>query len=315
MEIRTVGRSGLRVSVAALGCSNFGRECDQAGSIEIVHAALDAGITFFDTASVYGGGHSEEHLGAALRGVRDDVVIATKFGVHVEPDGKLRIGTSRAEIIRSLDASLRRLGTDHVDLLQVHWPDPQVPIHEVLHTLAAAVAAGKARYIGHSNFAGWQVVDAAWAARCDRLPPFVSTQAHYNLLHREPESELLPACRAHGVGVLPYWPLASGFLTGKYRRDDAGGTGRLARDRRTGERIMSERAWRVLDGLTRVADGRGASAAAVALGWLAGRPGVASVIIGATRPDQVRENVVGCTLRLAVDEIAELEDLTTHDTR
>jgi len=224
MTFRRLGDSGLAVSTAGLGCNTFGATLHPEGVPALVAAALDAGVTFFDTADVYGGvpGQSEELLGAALSGHRDDVVVATKFGADTHglngPDWGAR--GSRRYVRRAVEGSLRRLGTDWIDLYQLHVPDPTTPVEETLAALHELVVEGKVRYLGSSNFAAWQVVEADWTARTGALTPFVSAQNRYNLLDRSAESELVPAAESVGVGILPYVPLASGLLTGKYRQGE-----------------------------------------------------------------------------------------------
>src|SRR6266508_5597296 len=288
MRFRRLGESGLAVSVVGLGCNNFGRRIDEAATREVVGAAFDAGITLFDTADTYRGGHgsSEELLGLALEGRRHEVVIATKFGNDMAgangPDWGAR--GSRRYIRRAVEASLRRLRTDWIDLYQLHTPDPATPIQETLAALTELVGEGKVRYIGSSNFAAGQVVEAEWVARTGNLERVVSAQNYYNLLHRAAEAELTPASVRVGVGVLPYFPLANGLLTGKYRRGQPPPAGtRLAR--RPGD--LSEAAFDVVEALERYADERGRSLLDIAIGGLAAQPGVASVIAGATRPEQV----------------------------
>src|SRR3712207_4316421 len=224
MSYRRLGDSGLVVSVVGIGCNNVGRKLDADGSRAVVDAALDAGITFFDTADIYGTPHgaSEELLGAALKGRRDDVVIATKFGMDMEGVNGADFGArgSRRYIARAVAASLRRLGTDHIDLYQMHQPDPATPIEETLSALDDLVRAGKVRYLGNSNFAGWQIADADWTARAANVTPFISAQNRYSLLRREVEAEVVPACEHFGLGLLPFFPLDSGLLSGKYRRGE-----------------------------------------------------------------------------------------------
>jgi aryl-alcohol dehydrogenase-like predicted oxidoreductase len=318
MEYQAVGRSGLRVSQVGLGCNNFGRQCDFGTSRDIVHAALDAGITLFDTANVYGHGRSEEFLGQALKGLRQDVVIATKFGVHPGDGdgtdrGRLWIRAARGDILRAISESLRRLGTDYVDLFQLHWPDPGTPIDEILATLDSLVRAGKVRYVGHSNFAGWQVVEAHYRAQSHNWTPFISSQSHYNLLHRNIEAEVVPACQACGLSVLPYFPLASGFLTGKYDRNSAPpARSRLGQSAQTARKVMSAKNWELVEKLRAFAAERGRSLTDLALGWLAGRPPVASVITGATTAAQIRGNVAAAAWRLTADDMAEVDKLSAR---
>ncbi|MBX6355893.1 MAG: aldo/keto reductase [Micromonosporaceae bacterium] len=313
MSYRRLGESGLVVSVVGLGCNNFGRKLDAAGTRAVVEAALDAGITFFDTADSYGEqpGRSEVFLGTALGRRRDEVVVATKFGNDVRgangPDWGAR--GSRRYVMRAVEASLRRLGTDYIDLYQMHYPDPATPIEETLSALDDLVRAGKVRYIGNSNFAAWQVADAAWTARAGNLTPFVSAQNEYSLLRREVEAELVPACQRFGLGILPFFPLASGLLTGKYRRGQQAPAGtRLA-----GERYQSWLAsapWDRIEALQKYAAERGVSLLDVAIGGLAAQPAVASVIAGATTPEQVRANVAAAAWRPGPEDLAALDALT-----
>lgn len=304
MEYRTLGSSGLQVSLAGLGCNNFGRRCDAAQTAAVVNAALDLGVTFFDTADVYGpGGLSEEYLGKALQGRRQQAIVATKFGSPMG-EGPLWIGASRRYIHNAVEASLRRLGTDYIDLYQIHFPDPKTPIEETLRALDDLVRAGKVRYIGCSNFAAWQVVESAWVARTQHLTPFVSAQNQYNLLDRRVERELVPACRQYGLGILPYFPLASGFLTGKYRPGEPPPAGsRLAVAGAMAERVLTEANFDVLVKLEAFAHERGHTMLELAIGWLASQPHVASVISGATTPEQVQQNVAAVSWRLNPEDV------------
>jgi aryl-alcohol dehydrogenase-like predicted oxidoreductase len=312
MRYRRLGESGLMVSVVGLGCNNFGSRIDADRSQAVVHAALDAGITLFDTADAYGErGRSEEYLGAALKGRRDDVVIATKFGADMAggngPDWGAR--GARRYIARAVESSLRRLDTDWIDLYQLHFPDSATPIEETLAALDDLVHAGKVRYLGHSNFAGWQVADAAWVARTRGLAPFVSAQNHYHLLRREVEAELVPACQRFGLGLLPYFPLASGLLTGKYRRGaDAPAGTRLAAERFAPR--LEQAPWDTIEALERYASARGIGLLDVAIGGLAAQPAVASVIAGATTPEQVRANVAAGAWQPTADDLTTLDQLT-----
>ena|SRR5437764_6573919 len=291
MKYRRLGSSGLVVSAVGLGCNQFGRKVDADGARAVVEAALDQGINFFDTADHYGRpyGTSEEYLGQALKGRRDDVVIATKFGLEAGiPDRGARGG--RRYVIRAVEASLRRLGTDYIDLYQMHEPDPATPIAETLAALDDLVRAGKVRYLGNSNFAAWQVADAAWTARSDHLTPFVSAQNRYNLLTRDAEQELVPACQRFGLGLLPFYPLASGLLTGKYRRGAAAPPNTRLAQADYAQRLDTA-PWDRLEALEDFAKARGRRLLDVAIGGLAAKPAVASVIAGATSPDQVASNV------------------------
>lgn len=295
MTYRRLGTSGLVVSAAGLGCNNLGRAgsvtADPAGVTAVVRAALDAGITFFDTADVYGApcGRSEELLGAALGSERENVVIATKFGMDARGANGADFGArgSRRYIRAAVEASLRRLGTDHIDLYQMHEPDPGTPLEETLAALDNLVADGKVRYLGHSNFSGWQLADAAWTAQSASRTPFISAQNHYSLLHREAERELIPAAHAFGVGVLPYFPLANGLLTGKYTAGSAPEGSRLQMFKPA---LLQSAPWDRLAALQHFADERGITMLDIAVGWLLAQPQVASVIAGATRPEQIAAN-------------------------
>jgi aryl-alcohol dehydrogenase-like predicted oxidoreductase len=291
---RRLGGSGLVVSVVGLGCNNFGRRLDEKQTRAVVHAALDHGVTLFDTADIYGdpAGSSEQLLGAALAGRRDQVVLATKFGMDMAGAYGADFGArgGRRYLSRAVEASLRRLGTDHIDLYQMHMPDPATPIEETLSALDDLVRAGKVRYLGNSNFYGWQIADAAWTAQTRHLSGFISAQNQYSLLKREVEVEVIPACQHFRLGMLPFFPLASGLLTGKYRRGEPAPAG----SRLSGERYAPRLAaadWDTIDGLQAFADERGLSMLDVAIGGLAGKPAVASVIAGATTPAQVAANV------------------------
>jgi aryl-alcohol dehydrogenase-like predicted oxidoreductase len=310
MEFRRVGNSGLVVSVVGLGTNNFGMRLDFARTREVVEAALENGITLFDTADSYGA--SEERLGEILEGRRDDVILATKFGSDVRKRG-LSNGEdwdargSRRYVIRAVESSLRRLRTDWIDLYQLHWPDPATPIEETLSALDELVRAGKVRYIGSSNFRGWQVADAEWKARMHRLERFVSAQNEYSLLNRGIESELVPALEEYGIGLLPYFPLASGLLTGKYRRGMPAPQNTRLADRP--ERLTDE-AFDKVEALESFAKERGITILDVAIGGLAAQPAVASVIAGATSREQVEHNVAAGRWQPTVEDLAELDAIT-----
>jgi aryl-alcohol dehydrogenase-like predicted oxidoreductase len=311
VEYRHLGRSGLQVSVVGLGCNNFGMRCDFDQSKAVVHRALDAGITLFDTADVYGGqGRSEEFLGKILKGHRQDVVIATKFGMKMG-EGPHKSGGSRKYIMSAVEDSLRRLDTDYIDLYQMHRPDPETPIEETLRALDDLVRSGKVRYIGNSNYAGWQVAEAHYVARQANLAPFISAQNEYNLLDRRIEAELVPACNKFGLQILPYFPLASGFLTGKYRQgqDLPAGT-RLANAGPMAARVLTDKNYEMLGKLEAFADARGKSMVDLAIGWLASLSHVGSVIAGATKPEQVDQNVAAGGWKLTAEELAEVDALS-----
>jgi aryl-alcohol dehydrogenase-like predicted oxidoreductase len=313
VSYRRLGDSGLVVSVVGLGCNNFGRKLGAADTRAVVDAALDAGITLFDTADVYGDepGRSEEFLGAALAGRRDEAIVATKFGNDARGANGTDWGArgSRRYVTRAVEASLRRLGTDYIDLYQLHNPDPGTPIEETLSALDDLVRAGKVRYLGNSNFAAWQVADAAWTAQAGNLTPFVSAQNEYSLLRREVEAELVPACERFGLGILPYFPLASGLLTGKYRRGQEAPAGTRMAGERYRQRFASA-PWDVIEALEKYAAERGRSLLDVAIGGLAAQPAVASVIAGATTPEQVRANVAAGAWQPSEADLSTLDSIT-----
>jgi len=313
MRMRNLGSSGLRVSSVGLGCNNFGGRLDQEATTAVVDACLEHGITFFDTADVYGGqGASERALGEALRGRRDDVVLATKFGLDMGGVYGDDFGArgSRRYLRRAVEGSLQRLQTDHVDLLQYHRPDGVTPLEETLTAMHELVVEGKVRYLGTSNLPAWQVADASWLARTEHLTPFVSEQSEYSLLRRGAEAELLPACAAHGVGFLPYFPLASGLLTGKYRRGQQAPDGtRLAGD--AGPRWLTDEAYDVAEAVASFAEQHGRSMLEVAFAGLLARPEVSSVIAGATKPEQVAANAAAGGWEMSAEDSAALR--TTLD--
>jgi aryl-alcohol dehydrogenase-like predicted oxidoreductase len=289
---RRLGSSGLTVSVVGLGCNAFGTRIDAAQTRTVVDAALDHGVTLFDTADVYGLGASEELLGQALGSRRDDVVVATKYGMDMEGGNGADWGAraSRRYVRKAVEASLRRLGTDYIDLYQVHQLDLVTPMDEIVASLDELVDEGKVRYLGCSNFAAWQVADAHWVARSSGRRPFVSAQNEYSLYNRAAEEELVPACERFGLGLLPYFPLAYGLLTGKYRRGEAAPQGsRLGSDAQAHRLAAAD--WDRIEALEQYAADRGVDLLTVALGGLAAQPAVGSVIAGATRPDQVAANV------------------------
>ena len=313
MEYRNLGDSGLKISLAGLGCNNFGMRCDPEQSRAVVHRALDEGVTFFDTADIYGNrGGSEESLGKALGKRRREVVVATKFGMPMGA-GPYDRGASRRYLMAAAEASLRRLDTDYLDVYQLHQPDPDTPQEETLAALDDLVRAGKVRYLGNSNFSGWQVADADWISRTRSFARYVSAQNQYNLLDRRIERDLLPACQKFGLGMLPYFPLASGFLTGKYRRgaEPPEGT-RLAVMQPMAKQVMTEQNFATLERLEEFARGRGHTLVELATSWLACQPVVSSVISGATRPEQVTENVKACGWKLTDEERKQVDAITRH---
>ncbi|GAB3963672.1 aldo/keto reductase [Plantactinospora veratri] len=314
MTYRRLGDSGLVVSVVGVGCNNFGRKLDVAGTRAVVDAALDAGINLFDTADIYGEPHggSEEQLGAALRGRRDDVVLASKFGMSMSGMNGPDLGArgARRYVARAVEASLRRLGTDHIDLYQMHEPDPGTPIEETLSALDDLVRAGKVRYLGNSNFTGWQIADAAWTARTGGYTPFISAQNEYSLLNRGVEAEVVPAARHFGLGLLPFFPLADGLLTGKYKRGaQPPSESRLAGSSPRYAARLASAPWDTIEALEKYAAERGRSLLDVAIGGLAAQPAVTSVIAGATTPDQVRANANAGRWQPTPDDISALRAL------
>lgn len=308
MQYRRLGDSGLKVSVVGLGCNNFGRRLDRDGTERVVRVAIDSGITLFDTADVYSAGESEEYLGAALKDRRNDILIATKFRSSMG-NGPYSEGGSRRYIIRALEDSLRRLGTEYVDLYQMHSPDDDTPIEETLSSLDDLIHAGKIRYVGSSNFTGWQIGDAAWTARVNNWTPFISAQNHYSLLERTVEKEVISACAHFGVGMIPYFPLASGLLTGKYRRGQPAPEGTRLANTPNPSRWLTDERFDVVESLEKLAQERGLSMLQIAIGGLAAQPGVSSVIAGATKPEQVRANVEAGLWQPSADDLAEIDRL------
>ena len=302
---RTLGSSDIQVSTVGIGCNAFGSRIDLQQTKAVVDAAFEHGVTFFDTADTYGKGSSEELLGQALGDRRDQVVIATKFGMDmdgVNGDDGGRRGTA-TYVRTAVEASLRRLGTDHIDLYQLHTPDPSTPIEETLGALTELVAEGTVRAIGSSNLQAWQVVDADWRSRTGGHTAFVTAQNEYSLYNRLAEVELVPACLELGVGVLPYFPLAYGLLTGKYRRGEAAPEGtRLS----VQQARLAGADWDRIDALRAFADERGVTLLDVAMGGLAAQPAVTSVIAGVTRPEQVEANVAAAGWTPSGDDLAAL---------
>jgi aryl-alcohol dehydrogenase-like predicted oxidoreductase len=302
MRTRSLGEGGPEVSVVGLGTNNFGRRCDYDQTLAVIDAALDAGVTLLDTADIYGQGMSEEYIGRALEGRRDQVVIATKFGSAMDERPEERRGNP--DYIRwAVEGSLRRLRTDVIDVYQMHQPDPVTPIVETLGALNDLVAEGKIRWIGSSNFSADQIETAEEVSRGAGFDRFVSAQNHYSLVEREPEDEVLPMCEKLGIGFLPFFPLASGLLTGKYTRGEEATEGRLA-----GREIPDEQ-WDRAEALESYADARGISLLDVAVGGLLAMPAVTSVIAGATKPEQVRANVAAGEWEPGADDVEELRAL------
>ncbi len=311
MDYRRLGHSGLWVSAVGIGCNNFGAKCDEAATRAVVHACLDAGITLFDTADMYGNrGGSETLLGRILGHHRKDIVLASKFGLPMG-EGPYLNGAGRHYIMRAVEDSLRRLRTDHLDLYQVHRPDPATPIEETFRALDDLVRDGKVRYVGCSNFAGWQLAEAEWAARAGGTVRFISAQNEYSLVDRRIEGDLVPAANAYGVGILPYFPLANGLLTGKYQRNHAMPDGARMTERPTrAEEVLTDRNWTIAEKVADYAAARGHSLLEAAIGWLASQDHVPSVIAGATTPEQVAQNAAAADWRMTAEEIADINALS-----
>lgn len=312
MDIRNLGRSGLRISAVGLGCNNFGQRTDAAASRQVIHRALDLGITFFDTADIYAGrGGSETVLGDVLGPRRKDIVLATKFGMAMDDSGE-KLGASRRYIMSAVEDSLRRLKTDHIDLYQQHQFDPRTPLDETLRALEDLVRQGKVLYVGCSNFPAWRVAEARLIADTLGTQGFVSCQDEYSLLVRGIEKDLLPAAQAYGLGLLPYFPLANGLLTGKYGGDEAAplqGT-RLASVDKLRDGYFTARNLAIVGKLKAFVTARGHSLLELAFSWLAGRPQVASVIAGASSPAQVEQNVKAASWQLSAEDLAEIDQIT-----
>ena len=310
MRYRSLGDSGLVVSAVGLGCNNFGSRLDLAGTRGVVDGAIEAGITLLDTADIYGGGGSEELLGEVLAGRRDQVVLATKFGhAHADMGYGQAAGAKggRGYIRRAVEHSLRRLQTDYIDLYQIHTPDPRTPISETLSALNELVTEGKVRYLGNSNFSGWQIAEAAAAA--DRLgsAPFVSAQNHWSMLERAAEAEVVPAARHFGLGVLPYFPLANGLLTGKIRRGQPASEGTRLAGR---DSYVTEAKLDIVEALAGWGDAHDVSLLTIAIASLADQPGCASVIAGAMSPAQVSANAEAADWTPSAAELAEIDSIT-----
>lgn len=311
MQYNRLGHSGLLVSAVGIGCNNFGAKCDETATRAVVHACLDAGITLFDTADMYGNkGGSETLLGKVLGSHRKDIVLASKFGLPMG-ESEYQKGASRRYIMTAVEASLQRLKTDHLDLYQVHRPDPATPIDETLRALDDLVSSGKVRYIGCSNYAAWQLAEAEWVARANGSVRFVSAQNEYSLVERSIEAELVPAATAYGVGILPYFPLANGLLTGKYQRNHAmPDGGRMTERPARADEVLTDRNWTISEKVADYAAARGHSILDAAIGWLASQAHVPSVIAGATTPEQVMQNAAAADWRMTADEIADIAALT-----
>ena len=309
MEYRRLGNSGLKVSEVGLGGNNFGWWADEQTSNTVVNHAIDVGINFIDTADVYDRGHSEEFVGKAIKSKRSQVIIATKFGAPMG-DGPNERGGSRYYIMKAVDASLKRLQTDYIDLYQIHFPDPTTPIEETLRALEDLVRAGKVRYIGCSNFAAWQLCEALWTSRANNLQSFVTVQPRYNLFDRRIEIELVPCCQAYGIGVIPYSPLAGGLLTGKYRQGEEPPEGRLSGQMPQSTGLFSEANWNKLAKWEAFATEHGHTMGELAIAWLLSKPWLSTVIAGARKIEQVSANVAASEWKLTTEEVAEVEAIS-----
>ena len=313
MEYRNLGRSGLKVSALGLGGNTFGWYIDESASAAVIHRAMESGINFIDTADMYDKGRSEEFLGRALKGKRTQVLVASKFSFAMGDTPNER-GGSRWYLIRAVEASLRRLNTDYLDLYQYHFPDPTTPIEETLRALDDLVKSGKVRYIGCTNFAAWQISEAQWTSRVNHLHSFVTMQTKYNLLERQVEQEIVPCCQAHGLGIIPWGPLAGGFLTGKYQREGppppSPKEGMPPKAHNTlYKRLLTDANWEKLAKLEAFAEESGHKVGELAIAWLLSHPWVSTVIVGATKPEQIQENLKGAAWKMTPEEVARVEQI------
>jgi aryl-alcohol dehydrogenase-like predicted oxidoreductase len=312
VEERNLGRSGLAVSLVGLGCNNFAGRIDFAATKAVVHKALDLGITLFDNADTYGDpkGGAEEYLGRILGSRRKDIVLATKFGRPMDDSGK-RQGASRRYIMDAVEASLRRLQTDYIDLYWQHIEDPRTPQEETVRAFDDLVRHGKVRYIACSTLTAWQVTEANWITKSQGLEPFIACQERYSLLEREYEANMAAMVQAKGLGLIPFSPLANGLLTGKYQRNEPLPAGaRLTTTQRMADRYLTERNWLIVERLADFCASRGRTMLELAMSWLASRPAVASIIAGATRPEQLEQNVRAVEWPLTGEELTEIDRLT-----
>lgn len=312
MEQRRLGTSGLRVPILGLGTNNFGSRSDESQSARVLDQSIDIGATFIDTAVIYSNTLSEQFIGRAIKGKRDKVILATKFG-SVPIGGGNMADASRKHIMESVEASLKRLQTDYIDLYQLHIPDMVTPLEETLRALDDVIRQGKVRYIGSCNYTGWFATEAEWTARTNRLNRFVSAQNYYNLLKRGVEKELIPACKHFGIGLIPYFPLESGVLTGKYKQGAPIPPGSRMDKAANFRRSLTDANFAKVAALEKFAKERGHTVGELAIAWLASNPAVSTIICGASSPEQVVENAKGLTWRLtpedlkAIDAIAPVE--------
>jgi aryl-alcohol dehydrogenase-like predicted oxidoreductase len=309
MQFRQLGNSDLQVSVIGLGGNNFGWWSDRETSAKVIHRALDLGVNFIDTADMYDDGRSEDFIGSALKGVRQEVILATKFGAKFRSDPSYG-GASRSHIMRAVDASLKRLQTDYLDLYQIHTPDPETPLDETLRALEELVQAGKVRYIGCSNFPAALLEEALNTSKTLKLAAFVSLQARYNMLERDVEKEAIPSCREHHINFIPWGPLAGGFLTGKYREDAAPPEGgRLSKPMPLYDYLLKGANWGIIEGLRGFAENHGHTMTELAIAWLLANDCIATVIPGAKVAEQVDLNVTAASWELSAAEMAEIEQI------
>ncbi len=309
MEYRHLGKSGLQISAIGLGCNPFGNEVDVPTAQRIVDRAMELGVTYFDTADSYFAGRSEEYLGQALAGKRHQVLVATKFGNRMG-SGPNDTGASRKHILEACEASLRRLRTDYIDVYQVHTPDRGTPIEETMRALDDLVRQGKVRYIGCSNFFEWEACEAQWLAEMHQLTPFVSCQDFYNLLYRDIEKRMEPFCIKYGLGMIPYFPLAGGLLSGSYKRGTAPALGSRGAIRPTFRAWDTERNWAVQEPLLAFAQEHGWTLPQLSIAWLLTRPMMATVIAGADLPEHVEANIKALDVHLSTKDLAELDRIT-----
>ncbi|RRJ66233.1 aldo/keto reductase [Paenibacillus oralis] len=309
MKYRRLGKSGLEVSVLGLGTNAFGKRADRETSIKLIHQALDSGINFIDTANIYAGSESERIIGDALADRRQGVVLATKAGL-VRGEGPNASGSSRLHLQQELEQSLKRLKTDYIDLYQIHTFDPYTPLDETLRTLDDMVRTGKVRYIGASNYAAWELMKAIGISKVRGWTSYVSTQVSYSLADRTPEQELAPMCVDQGVGIIPYFPLAGGILSGKYYSVKEAPAGSRADTDPNFGRFLDEERIALGQQVSRLAAERGTSSSALSLAWLMTRPAVSTVIVGATRPEQLEDNLRSVSMDLDPDILAQLDELS-----
>jgi len=309
MEYRYFGTTGMRVSAIGIGCNPFGNEVDAAAAAAIVNRALDLGVTYFDTADSYFEGRSEEYLGRALKGKRESAIVATKAG-NATGSGHNDTGTSRKHLMSAVEASLRRLQTDYIDVYQIHSPDRHTPVEETMRALDDLVRQGKVRYIGCSNYFEWEVCEAIWTSRLHHLTPFVSCQEFFNLLYRDAEKRMVPFCQKYGLALIPYFPLAGAMLSGSYQRAVAPAPGSRGAIRPSFKRWDSERNWSVQEQLAAFAAKRGYALPQLAIAWLLTRPMLCTAIAGADSVTHVEGNVGALEVRLSSDDLAELDTIT-----